>query len=62
MQAVIINGGGIVAYYPSRFPQHYRAQYLGDRDLFGEVAQAAHEEGLAVLARMDSNRTTKEFY
>ncbi|MEM7126427.1 MAG: alpha-amylase family protein [Chloroflexota bacterium] len=62
VQGVIINGGGIVAYYPSRFPQHYRAQHLGDRDLFGEVAQAAHEEGLAVLARMDSNRTTKEFY
>ena len=62
VQGVIVNGGGIVAYYPSRFPSHYRAQHLGDRDTFGEVVEAAHEEGLAVLARMDSNRTTEDFY
>ncbi len=62
VQGVIINAGGIVAYYPSRFPLHRRAQFLGERDLFGELARAAHEEGLAVLARMDSNRAHEEFY
>ena len=62
VQGVIINAGGIVAYYPSRDPLHYRAHYLGDRDLFGEVCAAAREEDLAVLARMDSNRATEEFY
>ena len=56
IQGVIINAGGIVAYYPSRFPLQYRAATLGDRDLYGEIASAAHEDGLAVLARMDSNR------
>src|SRR5438128_1055846 len=56
VQGVIINAGGIVAYYPSRFPLHQRAEFLGDRDLFGQLARAAHEDGLAVLARMDSNR------
>jgi hypothetical protein len=62
VQGVIINAGGIVAYYPSRFPLHRRAEFLGDRDLFGELAHAAHEDGLAVLARMDSNRAHEEFY
>lgn len=62
IQGVITNAGGIVAYYPSRFPLHYRAHHLGGRDLFGELTEAAHEDGLAVLARMDSNRTTKGFY
>jgi hypothetical protein len=61
-QGVLINSGGIVAYYPSRFPLHYRAAGLGNRDLFGELAAAAHEEGLAVIARMDSNRTHEDFY
>jgi len=62
VQGVIINAGGIVAYYPSRFPLHRRAEFLDDRDLFGDLVRAAHEEGLAVLARMDSNRAHEEFY
>ena len=61
VQGVIINAGGIVAYYPSKFPLHHRAQFLNGRDLYGEVARAAHEDGLAVLARMDSNRTDEDF-
>jgi len=62
VQGVIINAGGIVAYYPSRYSLHYRAQYLNERDLFGELTRAAHHDGLAVLARMDSNRTTADFF
>ncbi len=61
-QGVIINAGGIVAYYPSKFPLQYRAAGLGGRDLFGELAQAAHDDGLAVIARMDSNRVHEDFY
>src|SRR3954462_14657517 len=55
IQGVIVNAGGIVAYYPSRYPLQYRALRLGDRDLFGELARAAREQGLTVVARMDSN-------
>jgi hypothetical protein len=61
-QGVIVNAGGIVAYYPSRFELHYRARFLGERDLLGEICAAAREEGMAVLARMDSNRATEDFY
>ena len=61
-QAVIINAGGIVAYYPSRFPLHHRAEFLGGRDLFGELTKAAHDDGLFVMARMDSNRTAADFH
>ncbi len=56
-QGVIVNAGGIVAYYPSRFEWHHRALALGDRDLFGAIRAAAREAGLTVLARMDSTRT-----
>jgi hypothetical protein len=62
LQGVIINAGGIYAYYPSKFRLHHRAAGLGDRDLYGELARAAHEDGLAVLARMDSNRAHQAFY
>jgi hypothetical protein len=59
---VIVNAGGIVAYYPTKIPFHHKAEYLGDRDLFGELCKAAHEDGLAVFARMDSNRAHEDFY
>ena len=61
-QGVIINAGGIVAYYPTKIPLHYKAQYLQGRDLFGDLCRAAHEDGLVVFARMDSNRAHEEFY
>lgn len=62
VQGVIINAGGIVAYYPSKYPLHYRPKALGDRDLYGELAAAAHSDGLVVFARMDSNRAHEEFF
>jgi hypothetical protein len=61
-QGVIVNAGGIVAYYPSKVALHRQAQFLEGRDLFGDLCRAAHEEGLAVFARMDSNRAHEEFY
>ncbi len=61
-QGVIINAGGIVAYYPSKFPLHHQAAFLRGRDLYGELAAAAHADGLAVLARMDSSRAHEDFY
>ena len=30
-EGIIVNAGGIVAYYPSDIPLHYRAGHLGDR-------------------------------
>src|SRR5690348_5438856 len=45
VQGVIINGGGIVAYYPSKFPLQYRPPALGERDLYGDLCKAAHEDG-----------------
>ncbi|HEY8782524.1 MAG TPA: hypothetical protein VIM16_12950, partial [Mucilaginibacter sp.] len=62
VQGVIINAGGIVSYYPSKVPLHKPSQFLNGRDLFGELCRAAHQDGLAVFARMDSNRASEEFY
>ena len=62
VQGVIVNAGGIVAYYPSAMPLHHRAIKLGDKDLYGDIVKAAREEGLKVIARMDSNRVARDFY
>jgi hypothetical protein len=62
IQGVIINAGGIVAYYPSKFPLQHQAEFLNGRDLYGELVGAARQDGLAVVARMDSNRTSGNFF
>ena len=61
-EGIIINAGGIYAYYPSEVPLHFRAPLLGDNDLFGDLCRTAHEDGLVVFARMDSGRANEEFY
>ncbi len=62
IQGVIINAGGIVAYYPSRFLLQHRAENLRDRDLLGQLTEAARKDGLVVLARMDSNRAHEPLF
>jgi hypothetical protein len=62
LQGLVVNAGGIVAYYPTEVPLHRRAHFLRERDLFGEIAAAARADGLAVFARMDSNRADEELY
>lgn len=61
-RGVIINAGGIVAYYPTKIPLHHQAEYLQNIDLFGDLCRAAKNDGLAVFARMDSNRAHEDFY
>jgi hypothetical protein len=55
VDAVLLNGGGIVAFYPTEVPHHRRSEFLGGRDLFGELAAASRKRGLRVVARMDCN-------
>jgi hypothetical protein len=53
-QGVVIDAGGAVAYYPSKVPLHRQTQSIAGRDLFGEFSEAAHSDGLVVLAAVDS--------
>jgi hypothetical protein len=60
VNAVLLNGGGIVAFYPTRVPYHHRSEFLGSRDLFGDMVAAARKRGLRVVARMDCNYAYQE--
>jgi hypothetical protein len=62
VQGVVINAGGIAAFYPTQIPFHRRASGLGERDLFGDLTRAARADRLAVFARTDSNRAHEEFF
>jgi hypothetical protein len=60
VNAVLLNGGGIVAFYPTEVPFHHRSQFLGSRDLFGDMVSAAKKRSLRVIARMDCNLAWEE--
>src|SRR5689334_16702267 len=50
--ALLINAGGIYAFYPTDVPYHRRAPGLAS-DLLGDAIRAAHERGVRVIVRYD---------
>ena len=60
LDALLLNVGGIVAFYPTKVPYHHRSQFLGSRDLFGDFTKAAKARGIRVVARLDCNYAYEE--
>jgi Hypothetical glycosyl hydrolase 6/Beta-galactosidase trimerisation domain len=60
INALLLNGGGILAFYPTRIAYHHKSQYLDGRDLFGDFAKAAKKRGIRVVARLDCNYAWEE--
>src|SRR6185436_10646559 len=55
--AVCLSAGGCVAYYPTKVPFHHRSQWLGDRDVFGELVEGCRKLDMVVIARTDPHAT-----
>ena len=51
--AACLSAGGCVAYYPTKIPLHYRSQWLGDRDPFGDLVAGCRKLNMVVIARTD---------
>ena len=51
--AATLSAGGIVAYYPTNVPLHYRSAWLGDSDPFGVLVSGCRALGMQVVARTD---------
>lgn len=62
LDALLLNAGGILAFYPTAIPYHHKSSYLGSRDLFGDFAKAAKQRGIRVVARLDCNYSYEEAY
>lgn len=57
----LVNGGGILSFYPSDLPFQTRNPFLESRpggDLLGDAVEAAHRRGLRLLARMDFSKVS----
>jgi len=55
-----LSGGGCVAYYPTEVPFHHRSQWLGSRDVLGELVTGCRKTNMAVLIRTDPHATYED--
>ena len=60
--AVCLNAGGCVAFYPTKIPLHYRSAWLKDTDPFGELVAACRKMGLVVVARTDPHAAHQDVF
>jgi hypothetical protein len=58
--AVTLSAGGIVAYYPTNIPLHHRSDWLGDRDVFGDLVAGCRRLDMVVVARTDPHAVLDE--
>jgi hypothetical protein len=51
-EVVFLSVSGILAFYQTKVPFHRKGKYLGGRDFFGELHDAARNRGLRTIARI----------
>jgi hypothetical protein len=61
-EAACLSAGGIVAFYPTELPLHFRSPWLGKKDTFGDTAKVCRDLGMAVVARTDPHACHQDVY
>ncbi|MDZ7721479.1 MAG: family 10 glycosylhydrolase [candidate division KSB1 bacterium] len=57
---LLINAGGIMAFYPTKLFFHYKNPHVKG-DMLGRVISLCHENGIRVIVRFDFSRAHKSF-
>jgi Hypothetical glycosyl hydrolase 6/Beta-galactosidase trimerisation domain len=60
--AACLSAGGVVAFYPTEIPLHYRSGWLGTMDTFGEIVAGCRKLRMNVIARTDSHACHQDVY
>jgi hypothetical protein len=60
--AACLNAGGVVAFYPTEIPMHYRSKWLGKMDTFGDLMKGCRALGMNVIARTDAHACHQDVY
>ncbi|WP_159466951.1 alpha-amylase family protein [Dyadobacter sp. 3J3] len=59
---LLINAGGIMAFYPSELDFHYRNPFLKNNNMLAEVVRKCHEKGIRVIVRFDFSRVQESIF
>ena len=60
--AACLSAGGVVAFYPTEIPLHYRSRWLGNMDTFGDIVAGCRKLGMNMVARTDSHACHQDVY
>jgi hypothetical protein len=60
--AACLSAGGVVAFYPTEIPLHYRSKWLGNLDSFGDILHGCRKLGMNVVARTDAHAAHQDVY
>jgi hypothetical protein len=60
--ATCLSAGGCVAFYPTKIPLHYRSQWLGNMDPFGDLVAGCRKLNMVVVARTDPHAVHQDVY
>src|SRR5437660_12489444 len=60
--AACLSAGGCVAFYPTEIPLHYRSQWMGASDPFGDLVAGCRKLGMVVMARTDPHAAHQDVY
>ncbi|GAB2797065.1 family 10 glycosylhydrolase [Rhabdobacter roseus] len=59
---LLINAGGIMAFYPTELDFHYRNPYLKPNNMLGEVIRKCHAANIRVMVRFDFSRVHESIF
>jgi len=58
---LLINAGGIMAFYPTKLPFHYTNPYMKG-NMLGDVVTRCHQKGIKVIVRFDFSRVHESIF
>lgn len=59
---LLINAGGIMAFYPTKLDFHYRNPYLKDNHVLADIVRKCHEKNIRVVVRFDFSRVHESIF
>ncbi len=58
----LLSAGGVVAFYPTEIPLHYRSAWLGNSDTLGYLMEGCRRLGMSVILRTDPHAVRDNVY